>query len=308
MPPASVTVRAPATSANLGPGFDCLGLALDLWATATVTVEKGRGALPEDPASQTALAAARRVYKRLGRKSPPLTVAYESDIPPARGLGASAAARAAGLLAANALLGEPLDREDLLALGAELEGHADNMAPCLFGGFQIVVSEEEAGDVRASKERRWLHLGLPLPELKAVLFIPHFAMPTDESRRLLPRSIPRRDAVHNVGRAALLVGALAGGRLELLATATQDRLHQPARAKLFPAMYAILGGALKAGALGAYLSGGGSTILALTLEGGEAIAQAMADAAAHQGTTGEVRITRPIDRGAYIVAAKGENP
>ncbi|HLB29719.1 MAG TPA: homoserine kinase [Dehalococcoidia bacterium] len=301
MPPASVTVRAPATSANLGPGFDCLGLALDLWATATVTVEKGRGALPEDPASQTALAAARRVYKRLGRKSPPLTVAYESDIPPARGLGASAAARAAGLLAANALLGEPLDREDLLALGAELEGHADNMAPCLFGGFQIVVSEEEAGDVRASKERRWLHLGLPLPELKAVLFIPHFAMPTDESRRLLPRSIPRRDAVHNIGRAALLVGALAGGRLELLATATQDRLHQPARAELFPAMYDIFEAAKEAGGHAAYLSGGGSTVAALATGHEERIARLMQQAAVARGYSGRSAITEPSTEGARVM-------
>jgi len=117
----------------------------------------------------------------------------------------------------------------------------------------------------------------------------------------------RRGDGYNIGRAALLVGALAGGRLELLATATQDRLHQPARAALFPAMYAILGGALKAGALGAYLSGGGSTILALALDGEGAIARAMAEAASLQGVTGEALITRPIDRGAYIVAAKGEN-
>ena len=172
----------------------------------------------------------------------------------ARGLGASAVARAAGLLGANALLGEPLDREAILALGTELEGHADNMAAVLFGGLQVVVLDGDAV----------VHAGLAAPAgLKAVLFVPDVEMPTDESRRALPKELSREDAVYNIGRAALLVAALADGRLELLDVATRDRLHQPARAKIFPAMEPVFQAARQAGALAVFLSGGGSTILAL---------------------------------------------
>lgn len=289
----SVTVRVPATSANLGPGFDCLGLALDLWAEVTVTTESDAVTSPDDPAARMVVESARAAFPRAGRAAPErLAAVYKKQVPVARGLGASACARAAGILAANTLLASPLPPEELLALGSELEGHADNMAPALFGGFQVVVREGE----------QWLHASVSLPEgLKAVLFVPDFHMSTDESRKLLPQSLSRQDAVHNIGRAALLVAALASGRLELLDAATRDRLHQPARAKIFPAMEKIFAAARESGALGAFLSGGGSTILALASGGEEAIGRAMAAAAAQQGVTGEILLTAPASRGAFIV-------
>jgi homoserine kinase len=288
-----IIVRAPATTANLGPGFDCLGMALDLWAEVVITASEEALPPAPDAIGQLAVQAAQRLFLRLGKESPPgLTAQCTQQIPVARGLGASAVGRAAGLLAANTLLGEPLDREEILALGAELEGHADNMAPALFGGLQVAVRD---GD-------RVFHAGLTAPEgLKAILFVPDMAMPTQESRQVLPQFLSREDAVYNIGHAALVVVALAAGRLDLLDVATRDRLHQPARARLFPAMDAIFQAARQAGALGVFLSGGGSTVLALASQSEEDIARAMAEAAAGEGTTGHTIVTAPSNAGAQVM-------
>lgn len=291
----TIIVRAPATTANLGPGFDCLGMALDLWAEVAISTEAAPPDFSPDPAERMAADAARRLYLRVGREAPDgLWAQYRARIPVARGLGASAVARAAGLLGANALLGKPLDQEAILGLGTELEGHPDNMAAVLFGGLQVVVLDGEAV----------VHAGLTAPAgLKAVLFVPDVEMPTDESRRALPKELSRQDAVHNIGRAALLVAALAGGRLELLDVATRDRLHQPARAKIFPAMEPVFQAARQAGALAVFLSGGGSTILALASRDEEKIGRAMAEAAARKGVGGETLITKPSDQGAQVILA-----
>ena len=302
MLPTSVTVRVPATSANLGPGFDCLGLALDLWGDITLTRAKrhsGQGGAPSASSGQAlermVLAAAHRIFERLGREAPGLTVRYDGAIPIARGLGASAVARVGGLVAANVLESGHLNPEELLVMAADLEGHADNAAPALFGGLQVAVRD---GD-------RILHLGLPPPAgLTAVLFVPELRMPTSKSRQLLPRTLSRADSVHNIGRAALLVAALSQGRFDLLDTATQDRLHQPARSRLFPAMYAIFESALSAGAHCAYLSGGGSTICALASGNEQAIAEAMAEAARRREVTGQTAVTVPIERGAEVVEVR----
>ena len=303
--PDSVSVRVPATSANLGPGFDCLGLALDIWATITLSTDGGQYA--DKPMAHMAMTAARRVFARANLTPPAgLSARYEGEIPIARGLGASAVARVGGLVAANAMAGArtggqtarmgrlpgPLDREQLLWLGAELEGHADNAAPALLGGFQVSVM----------MEGRVLHASVPVPAgLSAVLFIPELRMPTKESRQLLPANLSRADVVHNSSRAALLVAAMAGGRFDLLDEATKDRLHQPARSKLFPAMYAIFEAAKAAGAHCAYLSGGGSTLCALATENAQGIADAMLEAARAREVKGETLITRPTERGAEVV-------
>jgi homoserine kinase len=288
--PESVTVRVPATSANLGPGFDCLGLALDIWATLTLTTD-GRP-YEDEPMAHMAMTAAQRVFAK-AKVAPPagLSARYDGDIPIARGLGASAVARVGGLVAANAMAGGPLDQEQLLWLGAELEGHADNAAPALLGGFQVSVMLED----------RVLHTSVPVPAgLSAVLFVPELRMPTKESRKLLPANLSRADVVHNSSRAALLVAAMAGGRFDLLDAATDDRLHQPARSKLFPAMYAIFEAAKAAGAHCAYLSGGGSTLCALATENERGIADAMLEAARAHEVEGHTRVTRPVEQGARI--------
>ena len=294
MPAQRITVRAPATTANLGPGFDCLGMALDLWAEVVVTASDEPLPPPGPPLGGMTVQAAQRLFSHLGKQPPAgLTAEWTQRIPVARGLGASAVARAAGLLAANALLGEPLEREEMLALGTDLEGHADNMAPVLFGGLQVAVRD---GD-------RVFHAGLAPPEgLKAVLFVPDMEMPTQESRQVLPQVISREDAIYNIGRAALLVAALASDRLDLLDVATRDRLHQPARAKVFPPMEAVFRAARQAGALGVFLSGGGSAVLAFASGSEQEIAQAMAAAAAGEGAGGHTIVTAPTNAGAQVVA------
>lgn len=290
--PDSVTVRVPATSANLGPGFDCLGMALDLWATITLTAGQSGG--EEEPMAHMALVAARAVYEKAGRGAPPLAARYEGRIPIARGLGASAVARVGGAVAANAIAGAPLDREGVLAVATDLEGHADNAAPAVFGGFQVSVIQGG----------RVLHTSVPLPRgLYAVLFVPELRMATKESRKLLPDSLSRADVVHNTGRAALLVAAMARGRFDLLDAATDDRLHQRPRSQMFPAMYDIFAAAKDAGAHCAYLSGGGSTICALATAEQQRIAEAMLRAAAERDTPGATIITTPTADGAEVVEA-----
>jgi homoserine kinase len=294
--PKKALLRVPATSANLGPGFDCLGLALDLWAQFTLEARDAPVPPPDDPLLGVVLDAAAAYYAAAAVEAPAgLSVAWQGDIPVARGLGASAVARAAGLVGANALAGGPLGLEALLPLGAALEHHADNIAPALFGGLQVAVWEGQ----------RVTHVAVPLPpRLKVVLLVPERIMPTDESRRLLPSPVPRDDAVFNVGRVALLVAALAAGRLDLLDTATADRLHQPARAQLLPGMDQIMAAARRAGALCAYLSGGGSTIAAWTVEDEGRIADAMRRAADVAGSGGRTIITKPSERGAEVTSAE----
>jgi homoserine kinase len=288
--PNSVTVRVPATSANLGPGFDSLGLALGISEDITLT----RGAHPgHDGLSRLVLDAARSAFRLAKVEVPDLTTSGQSTIPIGRGLGASAAARAAGIVGANALLGGVLSDEQMLLLGAGLEGHADNMAPALFGGLRVVVRE---GD-------RYIHVKtLIAPGLQVVLFVPDFEMPTNESRKLLPATLSREDAIHNIGRAAMLVAALARGEWAVLDTATQDQLHQPARTPLFSGMPEIFAAAKDAGALCAYLSGGGSTIAAFAVQDAGAIATAMLETGTRLGYSGRTVITAPSDTGAQVVA------
>lgn len=298
--PDRATVRVPATSANLGPGFDCLGLALALTIDVTISPEPLDNVAPQP----MVVAAAKAAYRAAGRPEPgELFVAWDGsistgaagDFPVGRGLGASAALRVAGLVGANALMDGPLALDDLLALGADLEGHADNVAPALFGGLQVAVRDGPPG-------AGWHRLAVPLPAgLRVVLFVPDFSMPTQESRRRLPQKLPREDAVFNVGRAALLVGALTQGRWELLDAATQDRLHQPARAQIFPALYDIFDAARNAGAHAAYLSGAGSAVAALATEHEERIARLMQQAAIARGYSGRTIITAPSAAGAQLL-------
>lgn len=292
MPPTSVIVRVPATSANLGPGFDALGIALDLYGEVSLTWSEQPARFPESRGEQLALGAAHAVYQHAGRPRPSgLQVQVRGDIPVGRGLGASAVLRVGAVLGANALLGSPFDTAALLQMAAELEGHADNAAPALLGGFQVV----------ARSEGMVTHVAVPLPPtLRCVLWVPELDMPTGESRKLLPRTLERREAVQNLGRAALMVAALATGRLDALALASEDLLHQPARAKLFPAMFDIFAAARSAGALAAYLSGGGSSIMALTVDHREAIGEAMAQCSRAAGVNGRVILTQPSLVGATV--------
>jgi homoserine kinase len=258
-----LTVRAPATSANLGPGYDCLSLALDVanvvqaWpADDGVAVEvTGEGAehLPGDRANEVyrALSA---VHRRHGQEPPALRLRCHNLIPPSRGLGSSSAARACGLLLGNRLLGDPFTTEELFELGAEMEGHPDNIAACLFGGVQVCVTGARGLE----------HVRVPVSiPLATTVYVPDFPMDTHAARGLLPTEVSIQTAVYNISRASMLVAALATGRTDLVRTATEDAIHQPPRSTVFPALPHVIGAAIEAGAHGAFLSGAGSSVLAL---------------------------------------------
>jgi homoserine kinase len=295
-----VSVLAPASCGNLGAGFDALSLAIDLCnafsaepADELVIENIGEGA-ERLPAGREHLVyrAIERVYGAAGRAAPALRLRCENRIPLSRGLGSSSSAIVAGLLLGNRLLGEPLDETRLLALATQMEGHPDNVVACLLGGIQVsVLSGSSVLTCPAA---------VP-PSLQAVLFVPNFVMDTHAARQLLPSRVPLADAVFNLSRSALLVAALANDRLDLLRTATEDQLHQPPRTALFPAMPRMFEAALEAGALGACLSGAGSSILALATDRLDEIAVALEACAARNAVEGSARIVAIRRQGATIV-------
>jgi len=289
----AVTVRVPASTANLGPGFDSLGLALTLYNTATLalradaevrlTVEgEGRGRLDREGKASLLARAAAATFRHLGAEPFGLDIALHNQIPLRRGLGSSATAILSGITGAAALLGRTLTADEVLRLALPFEGHPDNLVPSLLGG--LVASGLADGRVLAVR----VPLGAPL---RAVAVIPDRELATAEARRVLPRQVPREDAVFNVTRTALLVAALATGQYACLPEASRDRLHQPYRASLLPGLEEVCEAARKAGALAAFLSGAGSTVLALVAEGGEGVGEAMRRLWQDRfGITAEVRL------------------
>ncbi len=297
----SVTVRVPATTANLGPGFDCIGLALDLWNEVTVerapftihTTGEGAGELPSDGTNLLAVGAT-AAFKAAGKPLPPLKFICHNAVPHGRGLGSSSASIVGGLLAGAALAGLDAGLSTLLKIAADTEGHPDNVAPALYGGCCIGVHDAD----------QWVVSQVPLPEgLHAVIFVPDMQKNTNEMRARLAPQVTRADAIYNIGRAALLVNALATGRLELLRQATQDRLHQPARSQVFTALNTIIKAALAAGAHGAFLSGAGPAVLALTTGREVTVNYEMTEAARRHGLAGRVVILRPSLKGAHVTAS-----
>ena len=257
-----ISVRVPATSANLGPGYDAVGLALSLGTrigldrSSHPEVEvRGTGAdlIPRGP-EHPAYRAARFVAELVGESDAHFRLVQENDIPPTRGLGGSAAALVGGSVAANDLFGGQIAAPDLLNIVCELDGHPDNAAPALLGGL-VIGTLTPTGVSAVRLEPR---------DLAAAVAVPDFAVSTTAARSALPESVPHRDAVFNVGRSGLLLGALATGEYELLRVAMQDRLHQPYRAHLVPGLEGVIEAALVHGAHGACLSGSGPTVLAFT--------------------------------------------
>jgi homoserine kinase len=255
-----VTVEVPASSANLGPGYDALALALTLKLTVTVEASddgpselhvtgEGADVIALD-GSNRLVAALERGLAEAGAAVPAgWRIGMANEIPLRRGLGSSAAATVAGLLAAEGYAGADFGPAGRLALATELEGHADNAAAALLGGFVVVAGGRA---VRFD----------PPPELRLVLFVPQVELATADMRAVLPETVPHRDAAHNVGQAAMVVAAMATGDLSLLAATFEDRLHEPQRSELFEPLGALVAAARQAGAVGAALSGAGSSIIA----------------------------------------------
>ncbi|MBB6729332.1 homoserine kinase [Cohnella zeiphila] len=296
-----VVVKVPASTANLGPGFDTLGMALSLFAwidlrpaapgettTFTMMGEELAG-LPRDK-SNLMYKVAQSVFARAGVDLPELHIAFRSDIPLARGLGSSASAIVGALVAANELIGAPLSEDELFQMSTALENHPDNVGASLFGGIVVASWDETRADAVRLE---------PPAALETLVAIPDFELETKKARNVLPSQVSMRDAVLNVSRSSLLTAALATGKLELLRNALADRLHQPYRAALVPGMERILAEAREHGALGAVLSGAGPTLLVMAEAGAdrERIERFVAETMAAEGVGVATRWLRPCKRG-----------
>lgn len=297
-----IKVAVPATSANCGPGFDCLGFALQIYnifsfIPAENTNEytfsfNGFGAdllEQEQPEDNLVVKAMKAVFVRANSHFVYGHIHSETNIPPARGLGSSATAIVGGLLLANALLETPLTKEVLLQLATELEGHPDNVCPALYGNLCVSLFENE--QVR--------HIEMPIPDdLQCIAVVPEVTVSTHEARKVLPKQVDYDHAVKNVAYTALLVASLYTDKKEYLGTALQDYLHVPYRKNLIPYCEEAFAAAREAGALGATISGSGSTLLAMATAQVENIATAMEKCYVEHGIAAKSYILRPDKNGA----------
>lgn len=295
-----VTVRVPATIANLGPAFDALGIAVSLYNTVELTPDpdahvevhgEGEGQLPHD-ARNLVHRAASVVAAECGRPAA-FRIHCRNDIPLARGLGSSAAAIIGGLVAANAAFDRPLDDGVLLRSAVSMEGHPDNVAPALLGGA-VVCGISEGAVVTARLTPAW--------QAAIVIAVPSFSVSTEDARRRLPLSVPFSDAAANVARVAALVASLMTGRTDLLGHAMADALHQPYRRPLVPGMDAVFHAAREAGAYGAALAGSGPSIVALAPpDRAGAVGEAMIQGFRDSGTSARALTLRVDEIGAVVI-------
>ena len=290
----ALEVIVPASTANLGPGFDSIGMALNLFTTIRITrAQETRlffhgdtlAGLPSDE-DNLILQVMRKCFAEQGQSLPPLHIHVWSEIPLTRGLGSSAAALVAGLVAANALLGDVYSEDDLLQLGTAWEGHPDNIGASLLGG--VVIGSWDG--VHASVVR-------VEPPLDVVVAVPDFELPTERARHALPENIPFQDAILSSSRANVLTAALIQGRWELLETAMRDLFHQPYRAQFIPGMADILSTAGEHGALGTALSGAGPTLFAFTRKT-EQVEQFLTESFARYDTPVSIFHLKPWSMGA----------
>jgi homoserine kinase len=306
---ALIRVRIPATTANLGPGFDCMGLALDLWNTfelhlkdqsGPITVASyGEGAdkLPTDRSNlivETMLTELRSNNIELGREA---QIVCHNTIPCASGLGSSSTAVLAGVLFAHSFVaardhGDPaqIDREKALERAVAIEGHGDNVAPALLGGFVIVVPDQNGVITQR----------VPHVPMKTVVCVPDFLYLTSQARAALPSAYSKEDAIFNIGRAMLVAEALRFGDDELLARSMNDRIHEPYRIKDIPGAYEARQNALQAGAICVSLSGAGPGMIAFAREHYDRIGRAMKDAHASVGLESRYWILDATDQGAHV--------
>jgi homoserine kinase len=283
-----VTVRVPASTSNLGPGYDCLGVALRLYNS--VTLFHGNVSRFSHPGIVSD--AAERFFNRARCHKFSFSCSIEEKVPRCRGLGSSATIRLGILLGLNRLSDDPLDRGSLFKLCTELEGHPDNAAPATFGGFTVVGSTHRVCTVQRFAVS---------PRLYFVLVVPELEIQTSKARRVLPKKISRVAAVENSANACGITAAFASRDYEKMRGAFSDNLHQPFRAKLIHFLPRVIEAAGRAGALGAFLSGSGSAIAAVTLDAPEKISTAMAHAA---GAPARTIITRADNRGAQIFSQR----
>jgi homoserine kinase len=257
-----IIIKVPATSANLGPGFDTLGLALDLWNETEFTpapsfslhIEgEGSNRLPANE-KNLLYRSAQKLYDRVNKQLPPLHIDCFNRLPLTSGLGSSAAAILAGILGANALLGSMLANEEILSLATEIEGHPDNVAPALLGGLVVSTTDD----------RKVISRRLQITPVCITVVLPEFNFPTKQARAVLPKQVSLKDTVHNISRAVLVTEAFRTGDFRLLGQAMSDTLHQPFRLPLIPGAQAAMQAAYGAGALAVALSGAGPSLIAFS--------------------------------------------
>jgi homoserine kinase len=301
----SIEVRVPASTANLGAGFDCLGLALELYLTARATVQIGPGSrtlartrgvgsasLPKSPEQNLIFRAMRYAAEKEGFQLPAVRLAVKNEIPMAGGLGSSAAAAVAGVALAYATAGRSLARENALRYAKEIEGHADNAGAALLGGLVVTYTQTD-GRVGAMR--------LAWPKMIRVIAVtPAIELPTKKSRAVLPAQVPRDDAVENLQRSALFVAAIEARRYDLIWDAMQDRLHQPYRQKLIPGLAEVLAIPQMPGLLGLALSGAGPSVVALATAGFDEIGKAIAARFEHAGLATTIRFLEVAQDGISI--------
>lgn len=260
-----VKVRVPATSANIGPGFDSMGLALGLYNYVTaeendtgkleiIITDESKKYLPCDE-NNLIYTSMKRVFDKVGYKPKGLKLILENNVMVTRGLGSSSAGIVGGIVAANELSGRKLSTDEMLRIAADIEGHPDNVTPALLGGFTVNVQTKYA--------IRYVKTELPESDLRFAALVPDFFLQTKKSRGVLPKSVSHKDAVYNTGHSALLAASLMSGKYENIRTAVGDKLHQRYRKRLIPNMDKLFKLCYDSGALGVYLSGAGPTIIAI---------------------------------------------
>ncbi|MEP0753630.1 homoserine kinase [Trichocoleus sp. Lan] len=304
-PVSTVTVSVPATTANLGPGFDCIGAALTLYnqfkftrleadavTRLSITVEGTEAARVNTGADNLVYQSFVKLYEHIGKTPPPVQIEIELGVPLARGLGSSATAIVGGLVGANCLAGAPLDENEVGRIAIALEGHPDNVVPALMGGCRLAATglSDEPHRHGESKEE-WEICEIPWhSEIVPVVAIPDFELSTEEARRVLPTQYSRADAIFNTAHLGLLLRGLETGRGDWLRVAMQDRIHQPYRTALIRGYDAVRSAAMASGAFGMVISGAGPTLLALAEAAlAPTVVEAMAAAWKDEGIMAQVR-------------------
>ncbi|MCP6760932.1 MAG: homoserine kinase [Fischerella sp. CENA71] len=302
----SVSVIVPATTANLGPGFDCIGAALTLYnefkfmrmessfplegevGKVKITVTGAEAELVQTDERNLLYQAFVKLYQHLEQAPPPVQIEIKLGVPLARGLGSSATAIVGGLVGANVLAGEPLSQSQVMELAIAMEGHPDNVVPALLGGCRLAATGIK---VESSNCQEWEICDIPWCEnIVPVVAIPDFELSTKEARQVLPAQVSRADAIFNTAHLGLLLRGLQTGNGDWLRAALQDKLHQPYRKELIQGYDAVKAAAIAAGAYGMVISGAGPTLLALTdTKHSEAVAAAMSAAWQSQGISPTVR-------------------
>ncbi|MED5578910.1 MAG: homoserine kinase [Nitrospinota bacterium] len=303
-----VRVQVPASTTNIGPGFDTIGVALNLynrieldelpWGLSIHVEGEGEGIIPEDE-TNICVDAVKAVYKKANRLFKGLWMKQRNHIPLSRGLGSSSAALVGGIVAGNLLIGEPLSLNDLIQIAVKMEGHPDNVVPALVGGFCVSAT---------GKEGQTIYTRVPVQEdYKWVILVPDFEVNTSEARKKLPSKVSLSDAIFNVQRVSMLLAAFSSGRNDLFSEGMEDRLHQPYRKELMGPLEEVFTAGREAGALGVCISGAGPCVLAICQHNPQEIGDAMEKVYREHGINSRVHILRSDPLGAHSILSFSES-